>query len=335
MTRNLLRILWVVLSSTLLTSCGDELATLEHTVSAVTHATAEDLAQGRALPNSYLVAFKNQSGRSQKLYADYHAAYVEHGSALLPYSYESGVENLQFITALDMNPQQTLAVEESTFGPSMISHFATMPYAEPVEVASLARVDFSNETCARNTLELWEKQGRIWYAEPNSKSEPLQTTTTPATNSPWSTYQANYEKSSVYWHKMVNTSSAFGVLASPEYAAVSSQDRPIIVVMDSGVDTLHPAIKIIFGLMIALEKRAVVATISMVAIAAASTSGILGNGDIHPAMVDGHGVACPTSKTGAGCDPLCCHGTHVAGIIAGAPQGNLPVGFVPPVELWL
>jgi hypothetical protein len=195
-------------------------------------------------------------------------------------------------------------------------------------IGIVAKVDFESESAAVAALSEWYGQGLVWFAEPDYRSEPT-------TQGSFDGYIGRYDQIGTcsggipakYWLEEIDFTDALQELSSKRVQPVS----PIIAVMDSGVDFSHDH----------LSARKWVNPAESVGRRGCSndqngcntttgSKGLLGDGDIGPFDLQADG-RCPVEDDGL-CSGRCCHGTHVAGIIAGfKDSGDLGMGGVCPM----
>ncbi len=192
----------------------------------------------------------------------------------------------------------------------------SLPFGRKSSVRVIARVDFKKDESAASLLRKWQKKGRLIYAEPNYKSS----------LSGWADREKQYASlvedggSAYKWLKAIRLPEAFAHLKT--LSAEPSQN-PIIAVMDSGVDTQHPALKNqIWQNDKGLGQSGCGANDQNGCNTTSLSRGRLGDGDVHPYGTKGMGETCPSTSFGS-CPKNCCHGTHVAGIIAGDPEAGV------------
>jgi hypothetical protein len=268
--------------------------------------------QPTALSGSYIVAFKTEPGVSTSGFSSFTSESRAHyrflDSNFLP---ENEVASIQFITSIDLS-EGSGGADAGIFSKSLLRE----PWSLSQErAASIARVDFHSAEKATELLANWEKQGKVWFYEPNYISQ--LSTQDPAPENTFGTLKTKYESLNYWWLKSINVVQAYESLANrdqtnPIFRTDESINnaRPIIAVLDSGVDYQHPALvgriwqnndvnessceNDIHGCDTTVAKK-----------------GKLGNGNVHPFDTNGPGESC------FGKSSNCSHGTHVAGIIAG------------------
>jgi hypothetical protein len=300
----------------LLSACGtDELLDPVDEKQKVIHASDLEIETGQAKLYSYLVAFKTQA-KAPSAYLSVRREYHDHLIHLVQEHFEtSGIVDFNLLGAVDLSPYTLKPREEPM---KEVASLLALPFDSHTNyAASLVEVTFQNADVANIALKEWERMDRIWYAEPNYTNQ---------LGGLWADYKTAYEKevntnTDWYWHKNINTIAGFAALDAIPSAI---EDQPIIAVMDSGIDVEHPAIKS----RIWVNSSPGDAGCGNNDIHGCNTTAAFkserGNGDVWPAKVEGHGQRCPDSPENPGeCDSQCCHGTHVAGIIAAENKSEL------------
>lgn len=256
--------------------------------------------QSTALPSSYIVAFRGEGTETLKAGRSFRSLYQRYAPRLKKsYLWQSSIKDLNFLTAIDLGFRIAADWEWlKDFNPplALLSEIGMKRSSRP-PIGALTEVTFVDEKSARGTLELWEKQGKIWFAEPNYYSE-----------NQYRQYNELYQASTESWHRDIALAQAMAHLTAT-YG--SERGNPVIAVMDSGVDSEHEA----------LNKRMFDNTLTGRTDCGTDIHGCnttsgkkdkLGDGDTSPFNLQ-EGGACPNPGN---CDKDCCHGTHVAGIIA-------------------
>lgn len=288
------------------------------------------------VPGSWIVAFRAPASREALEFANFRTEVRLH-QMLLTASFASDprVKSVDFITSADLS---SAAVGEELrglqgllrpgFGASKAPvglRLGTGMESAPSAVAALAKVDFLSDEVATETLLEWEAAGRLWFADPNGISQLSDLTTTDDSFSTWSAAYTDLE-ASVAHLSAIKISSAFAAFSSRASDAVPSMadilaNPPLIAVIDSGVDYLHPQLK--NRIFQNPSPGATGCTNDIYGCnVTAMGNGTLGDGDVFPNGTTAAGQACPPEAEGCG------HGTHVAGIIAAEykTDGTKPSG---------
>jgi subtilisin family serine protease len=235
------------------------------------------------------------------------------------------VKDVHFISALDLNDPGK-AFKDPEINPPRALQLAWDNQSEESLIGSLARVDFKSPEDAESVLKEWDERGLIWFAEPNYMSTLSDSSIGEGQNlGVFGNFKQKYEQAeiaSTKWHKDIELLGAFeGLNKREQEGSPFDGSPPIIAIMDSGVDSDHPALQEnmfenadpgetycsgddIHGCNTTTPRR-----------------GALGNGDIDPYGAGGKDKECPRQKGSSGdqCERNCCHGTHVAGIAVGKP----------------
>lgn len=290
--------------------------------------------RANVIPHSYIVVFRNSLAGESLRFASYFQEYQAHYLTLAEtFMSDSRVKDIRFLTALDLSAGVNEAALPPEFGlPRSLQLAWNAKSQEPV-VGVMTRVDFSDDASAKSSLKEWDDEGRIWFAEPNYLSQI-------SADTMFEDYATSYKAINVGWHSAINLVNAFTTLSkrtTTDKNAPSDQDisnnRPIVAVLDSGMDYEHPSLK---------DSRWVNPSPNVSGCSddvygcntTAAVKGSLGDGDVAPIGTSAGGEKCPTDSKLA---RQCPHGTHVAGIIAAKPgslsgeSGSSNVGGVCPV----
>lgn len=308
----------------LTTGCGrDPVAGLQRSgmLPTLVLASPEQLDKGEVLAASYLVAFRNDlpdGGRTLSHYrSEYRRHYLDLSRRFLSHK---GIADLHFITALDL---AGAGEKDPLTGPAGLRLRPLERLRNPGPAAgSLARVDFTSPAEAARLLRLWEKEGRIWYAEPNYQSRIR------AGETSYGDYATTYQSlvdsgggGSGAWLSQIDLPGAF---LSLEASGAEWGTRPLVAVMDSGIDYEHP--RLVNSMWVNTEPNQAGCSGDIYGCnTTASVKGSLGDGRVHPA-----GAAGPSESCGG--KGHCMHGTHVAGIIAAEP-GEFYGGVCPVCDI--
>jgi len=287
----------------------------------VLKATTDQLLQGLALPNSYIVTFRSLPGGPGLRFANFAAEYQAHFNYLatefLP---DPRVKDIRFLTSIDFHA----AAPELTAGQAMPSYLTQLSqstlYGDQA-VGSMAQVDFAGAAEAESALAAWDDSGAIWFAEPNFVSHLSALPADAPTDdfkkyADFKSFATNYSQLNYWWLSKINLAQAYAAIANRDLTQPDTPsddqltaNRPIVAVLDSGVDYAHPALS--DRIWHNTDQNAANCANDLYGCnTTAARRGSLGNGDVWPFDVDGPDQSC------IGHDENCSHGTHVAGLIA-------------------
>lgn len=287
-------------------------------------ATQSQVQQGEVVPGSYIVAFKS-SIQPQRLirpsfFREYQDHYLEIASLDL---FSKEVEDLRYLVGVDFAQTVAPSPESELSGLAPLRLFWQGEPAKSMP-ASVVKVDFEDEASARRLLQEWQEKDLFYFAEPNYDSR--------STSERWNTYSEIYKdrSQSATWFEQIKLPEAMLELAT---TAPDGDVRPLVAVLDSGLDTLHPA----FDQNIWQNTQPGVSGCADDFNGCNTTQafkGSLGNGDITPVGAPGLGQTCLEGAA----EKVCPHGTHVAGLIASDPQdqsfgGTCPVCIIMTVKI--
>ncbi len=257
---------------------------------------------------SYIVAFRDLVPER---------AYFRGSQALLgrahqlafqePWLQRATRDPLRFLTSLNLSfPGRSLDNNVGRIRPMPIFQ-DQLPQED--SLASLVEVNFASQAEAASYLKTWLDEGKIWYAEPNGK----QKLNGELEDSLTSTFKDN---ESTPWLTQVGWVDALQTLAG-----VAQKSTPIIAVMDSGVDVLHPNLKEAVYVNESGANKLCKNDFYGCNTTKAQKE-LLGDGNVYPTGTQDFDQACPVGSEN------CEHGTHVAGIIAARGSDNF-VGLCP------
>ncbi len=188
-------------------------------------------------------------------------------------------------------------------------------------VGSMTEVAFASPADASDVLDQWDRQGKLWFAEPNYVSH-LSSAGTGEEEAPaegenfFKDLSTQYSTFDYWWLKTINLSQAYESISKRDLSVAETPsddqmkvDRPIVAVLDSGVDYEHPALK--DRIWVNNDQNAANCANDLHGCNTTTAKrGTLGDGDVWPYDTDGPNQGCEDR------DPNCSHGTHVAGLIA-------------------
>lgn len=339
--------LGLVLVATL-TACGYEhdlfQALPRQTRSSLVIASPNELASAEALAGSYIVTFRAPRGSASRGYAAYLTEAREQYEWIdAKFLTDPRVKDIRYITTVDLGNPRDLSTKTDFVPPPALRLAWGQSQTEEL-AAAITEVNFTSAEVAAQVLREWEEAGVLWFAEPNYTStltdlnqqavtaanaaKPLLTQGSIAEMLELPRYQ---ESSSIWWHEKIRLVEAF-IYASK--MPLSTVDSPIIAVLDSGVDILHPDLQDRIWTNTSPGSSGCLDDLHGCDTTVAKKA-TLGTGTVNPFATTGHGVSCPNSVQGIG--EVCQHGTHVAGIIAGRISGQrggvCPVCRVMPIRI--
>lgn len=303
-----------------LTHCGTEVDLPPDAFEShpIIHPRPEDLSQGHVLPGSYIVSFRPVT--STKFLS--HQSFFHESISATQYldrrlHHDLRIKSSRFLTTLYQetfsNPREENEKNRHLLIPPLLRLTGTT--TSPLISQALLEINFQNELDAQTVLKEWAEEGAIWYAEPNGISF-LSTEEI----SDFSRLADQYRTQNEWWANLIGLPEAFEILSQSAWDTEKNESthKPIVAILDSGVDYNHPALKN----RIWNNPRVGVAGCDQDLHGCDTTQssrGRLGKGTVWPFDLGGPGISC------IGKDPNCAHGTHVAGIIA-ADSSWIPPG---------
>lgn len=299
-----------------------------------------------AVPNSYIAVFKTSPGSNRLAFPSYYSEYKFHYNLLAErHLSDPRLKDIQFLSVLDLAEPQRDATKLELMMPRALTLQWGMNDRQPL-VGAMARVDFTDRASGLSLLKEWDQKDLLWFAEPNwisrlsgvddesneyglqNGNDSTDTPTPPAANN--STFKGitdTYTADRSPWLKPMRIAEGFKFI-SDQIAAGTIQESaladnaPVIAVMDSGVDYLHPALKDQMWINDG-EGQADCPGDTNGCDTTVNVKGWLGDGNsIHPFGTSGAGEDCPPE--GSKIAGNCRHGTHVAGIVAGKISQGVP-----------
>ncbi|MFW7377718.1 MAG: S8 family peptidase [Oligoflexus sp.] len=273
--------------------------------SSLVWATEEERRSDQVKPYSYLVAFRSQTTRSGLYFSSPVQQRRFHESWLADVR---GMASRRYLASLDLRHPGRSFAWQGQMPQTPPQRFFWSADQEASQEAHITQVDFADEDEARAAITSWYQKKLIWYAEPNYRSQ-LQ-------GELEENIIENFSDETQYpWLAQVRFIDAIETMIE-----APANDRPVIAVMDSGVDVTHPALteRVFFNEQgqNKLCRNDIYGCNTTV-----SYKDILGDGAAYPAGTGGFGEACLNRGN-------CWHGTHVAGIIA-ADGGSEYTGVCP------
>lgn len=322
--------LWVLFF--MLTGCGGPLALLDgaKAESVVMHPPLEQTQYAAYVPLSYIVVFRAETGQEQAAFQSYFSEYKYYFNGLaLGQLNRTGIKDIQFISSIDIAKPDTKEKANTLHFPRAMRLLWDKNEQKSL-LGAINRVDFNSREDAEKILAEWEASGKIWFAEPNWKSQ---------VNGLFDDYATSYEGSGNYWIDNIKAAEGYKYIASQITAGALSESQliaqaPVIAIMDSGVDYEHPALK---NRLWTTENSG--SSDCQNDLHGCDTTfnsrGWLGRGtSIHPVGLEGAGEDCSSLAENRSLFGNCRHGTHVAGIAAGSPDEGV-FGICPICEIMI
>lgn len=315
----------------------DRTETVEQTDS-LSFASAQDVEDEKALYGSYIVAYRPvDQSPPNSFYFSNAKNESKYYMPLLDEQFLShpAVKSIQMIGSVDLANKLDLNFK-SGFNISPMEFLKLQPKAE---VGYVTRVDFHQHESAPELLTQWHKDGRIWFAEPNYISQLSNCSWTPPPGEPtpdtslFKACQDEYAAKSGFGMQEIYSSiqlqEAFGALTLRTIEQGTNDDqtllakKPIIAVLDSGVDVEHPALAgRIWKNLPANIGEAGCANDTFGCNTTTSFKDSLGDGDVSPAGLGKFNEPCGENEN-------CPHGTIVSSIIAGDNTSQDVLGVCP------
>ncbi len=315
------RIIYILLSLGLISGCGDDSEDQpcwERPANASLDKKSGVALKQDSKPSSYLVAFRAQ-GITALHFTSFKSEYKQHMSLLSDHvGGDRRIKSIDFITGVDLSKTASVNWRPSFPAPKQLGLKFGSEQIDS-QLASIAQVEFASEDDASKLLDDWKQSGKTYFAEPNYISQP-----SVMEDNLYADYADFYAGMNQWWLSSIKLSDGFTHLSQRDQSqadiptdAEILTNRPIVAILDSGVDYEHPALKANIW-----TNPDVNASRCPDDLHGCDTTnpekGTLGTGAIHPFGVDGPGKTC------FGKDPNCAHGTHVAGIVAGDPEWTSP-----------
>lgn len=292
-----------ILPLVLVAGCQDNLAWVKDSGSfKLRLAPAKDVANHRTLPGSYII--------------------------------ESKVP----VTASASAAPRAVPLWLAAYDPTLL---VSIPIAETKSLHQIWRVDFDSAAEAVAVLRLFDQEDDFVLAEPNwfsaaqskrplstldslvavggssgnsGKAAPKTQPQSAASGNHYLTLASSYTEDmpNAFWLQQIRLPEAFSALAGLNLTAPKPENRPIIAVLDSGVDVLHPALA---GQIYDVPDHLDQCGSGTDGCDTTSGSGRFGMAGAFPVGTQGADEFCE-----GGLSQVCPHGTLIAGIIAATPQ---------------
>jgi hypothetical protein len=291
----------------------------------LTLATDDEIERSEVEPGSYIVAFRGIPGSTLNLFRSFRDE-VRHNWVSLSEAYLSDprVRDIRYITSVNLaTGHEPSAKKQESFLPRALQLAWTRDDLEEIP-AVISQVDFASSEVATEVLKEWELTGDIWFAEPNGLSNLSDVGPRPLVADG---FEKAYRDAAIEWHKLIKLENAIAKVAS-----VSNPFRPVIAILDSGVDTAHPDLKDqIWARPGYAPDQADCGDDQFGCDTTKARKDQMGVGQPWPYLTNGPGESCQTTS-----DPnktqkqnekeysTCGHGTHVAGLVAG--RLNVKIG---------
>jgi hypothetical protein len=300
----------------IMSACGDDFEETEcwQQPSSAAVTSRESPAQ----EGSFLVAFR-ADGLNVRGYPSFLNEYQSHMNLLASQiGADPRIKKLNFVTGVDLaSPGRSAEEAELRLPKGLYFNFDDKKIES--KYASIVQVDFENQEAAKDILGIWKNQKITYFAEPNYISQP-----SVMKSNTFEGYADFYKGMNQWWLTAIKLSDAFTFLADRDQSAANIPtdaqiltNRPIVAILDSGVDIEHPALK--SNIWTNTDVNASRCSNDLHGCDTTNPEkGSLGNGDIFPFSASGPNQTC------FGKDSNCAHGTHVAGIVAGDPEWTSP-----------
>ena len=282
---------------------------------AVVLATDQEVEKDEVEPGSYIVAFRAAPGATFQLFKSFQAE-SRHHSVTLAESYLSDprVTSIRYLTTIDLATAKDPRGRDTIGMPRALHLNWTENDLDEIP-AVISQVDFTSNDTAAEVLKEWERTGDIWYAEPNGLSRLSD-----------SAFSKPYRDANIPWQRMIKLPAALDQLAE-----VGTPFNPVIAILDSGVDVLHPDLKDQIWQRDGYEENATGCGDDQYGCDTTKAErDQLGKGTTWPYTTSNFGEPCPPQKGGKD-EGTCAHGTHVAGLAAASFNAKEGTGGVCPV----
>jgi subtilisin family serine protease len=280
-------------------------------------------AKVKQVPGSYIVMFRESNVKSNLFFSSFADEYSHHYSGLSDqYMADPRITSIDILSSVDLSGVEASDWTPEFSAPKVLKGLSA-GLGDETAAGVMARVDFDSMDAAAEVLGEWEKGGRIWFAEPNERSELFAGELTK--------YGTDYA-SLQNWHALIKLPEAFNSLGGGKLVGAASEadilaNSPVIAVLDSGVDYEHPLLAPNIWENVAGSIGAAGCSGDLHGCnTTAPSKGSLGNGEVWPVLASGPGKNCDPDPTNS-----CHHGTHVAGIIAAKPDASNKLGGVCPI----
>lgn len=325
--------------------CGHEQDLLDamprKTRTSVVVASEAELAKVEAVPGSYIVTFRAPSGTASRGYASFLTeAATQYAWLDETYRPDPRVKDIRYITTVDLANPRALRSDADFDAPPAL-RLAWGQRGSDELPGAITEVTFESAAVAPLVLREWEEAGAIWFAEPNYTSKldgtgdawvgdfgtPRQPLTQGSIGDTLEIEQYK-QAGSIWWHGKIQLTEAMEFASG---MSIKTIENPIIAVLDSGVDILHPALQDRIWVNSSPGSSGCLGDINGCDTTVGQKA-VLGTGTVNPFSTAGHGVACNEAVK-----DVCGHGTHVAGIIAAHVDGSIggvcPVCRVMPIRI--
>src|SRR5262249_10749958 len=153
----------------------------------------------------YIVTFRNPPGLEPRGFASYREEFAHYYAPLAEaHMGDPRVADLDYIAAVDLADPRDPAAAADFAAPPGLRLAWDAAHGSPV-AGTIAKVEFTSEKSAASALADWERDGRLWFAEPNYASHLDSVPVTDVT-------AKSYADAKVWWHEHIKLPQALTAL---------------------------------------------------------------------------------------------------------------------------